>query len=217
MAWSNLAMSPAVYLWAGSGKWGLIGEILKSQETALAIKACQPWPPLSPWYQSVSEYLYAYISGYLHGAICAFFFLCACWSITKFIITAATQGLWMCSCARVSQSALMLSTLLSSGPQVQWGQSCSQVRINPSSWMWMRRRTWVSVFFLFFLFLLFQSGFLPKQKLLFYVFACIFVSLFPACMSSLICPPVSLWSVISVNAFYIFYTSIGVLCLHFMK
>lgn len=35
-------MSPAVYLSAASGKWGLIGGILKSQYAAPAIKACHP-------------------------------------------------------------------------------------------------------------------------------------------------------------------------------
>lgn len=44
-----------------------------------------------------------------------------------------------------------------------------------------------------------------------------FFSLFSARMSSLICPPVSLWCVISVNAFYLYYTRINVLCLHFIK
>lgn len=84
---------------------------------------------------------------------------------------------------------------------------------------WGGEHEWVFLF-CFFSPLLFQSGFLPKQKLAFYVFACFvlfFISLFPACMSSLLCPPVSLWCVISVNAYLTYFYSFSVLCLHFMK
>lgn len=121
----------------------------------------------------------------------------------------------MCLRARVSPSILMQSTFMSCDPQVQWGRGCSQVRTNPSPWMWMRRRIWVSRLWFFFP----HFSVWAIASISFQMPACIFVSLFSARMPSLVCllPPL-LWCVISVKTFYsLIFPSMSVLRLHFIK
>lgn len=90
---------------------------------------------------------------------------CSCYyglSALASSLTLISLGLWIficlhqrvhvsvCACRAGNSSLPLLLCPRSTPPafsvfrQVQRGRGCSQVRANPSPWMWMRRRTWVS-------------------------------------------------------------------------